>query len=286
MIVLFLFLSLRVVDRNGLCGHKSQEMIGQCTFCVTARIIPQDIASLSEYQFVSPEKNSWRYAMKRLTLSVLASVLALAAAGPASAADLPRPAYKAPIYTAPFSWTGLYVGINAGYGWGNTEWSNVFGTSGTFRVTGPEVGGTIGYNLQTGAWVWGLEADLDWAGIRGTTSAGMCTATFGSCETRNTWMGTARGRIGYAWDRFMLYATGGAAFGALKLSTATGLSETKTKLGWTLGGGVEWAFAGAWSAKLEYLWEDLGKVNCCNTVASTDVRFNTSLVRIGVNYRF
>ncbi len=225
--------------------------------------------------------------MKRLTLSALAGVLALALAGPASAADLPRPAYKAPIYTAPFSWTGFYLGINAGYGWGNTEWSNAIGTSGSFRVTGPEVGGTIGYNLQTGNWVWGLEADLDWASIRGTTGAGMCgNAAFLSCETRNTWMSTGRGRIGYAFDRWMIYGTGGLAYGGVRMATGTGITQTKNKLGWTLGAGVEWAFSGPWSAKLEYLWEDLGSVTCDACAVSTQVRFNTSVVRLGVNYRF
>src|SRR5665647_2068152 len=99
--------------------------------------------------------------MKRFLLTVGAGLLAAAMVSPSFAADLPRPAYKAPIYVAPFSWSGFYVGINGGYGWGKSSWSNAVANTGDFTIKGPLVGGTLGYNLQTGSFVWGLEADGD-----------------------------------------------------------------------------------------------------------------------------
>ena len=183
--------------------------------------------------------------MTRILLSAFAGLLALTMATPSSAADLPRKA--APYYVAPyFSWTGFYAGINGGYGWGNSNWTNVGGTTGDFRVKGALAGATLGYNLQTGVWVWGLEGDIDYSWIDGSTTQ-FCGAP--GCQTRNRWLGTVRGRIGYAFDRWLPYITGGAAIGDLKMTPAGGASDTKTKVGWTLGGGVEYAFLGSWSVK-------------------------------------
>jgi outer membrane immunogenic protein len=223
--------------------------------------------------------------MKRFLLTMGAGLMVAAMASPSFAADMPRPVYKAPIYVAPFSWTGFYVGINGGYGWGKSNWSNAVVSTGDFNIKGPFVGGTVGYNLQTGSWVWGLEGDIDLSYIKGSTT-GVCGAA--GCETRNRWLGTGRGRIGYAWDRFLPYITGGVAFGDIKMTNGIGASETKTKLGYTLGGGVEYAFLGAWSAKIEYLYVDLGKATCGAATCGldTDVKFKAHLAKIGVNYRF
>jgi len=173
--------------------------------------------------------------MKRFTLTACASLLAAAMAMPSFAADLPRPAYKAqPYYVAPFSWSGFYVGINGGYGFGKSNWTNTATgiSTGDFNLTGPLAGVTLGYNMQTGVWVWGLEADLDASWIKGSTT----TACGGGCSTQNTWLGTARGRIGYAWDRWLPYITGGAAFGAIKMTPpAPDTFTEKTKIGWTAG---------------------------------------------------
>jgi outer membrane immunogenic protein len=101
-------------------------------------------------------------------------------------------------------------------------------------------------------------------------------------------MGTARGRLGYAgWNNLLPYITGGAAFGNIK-ATAPGVSVTKTNVGWTAGAGLEYAFLGAWSAKVEYLYADLGKVTCGATDCGvdTDVKLKANLVRVGLNYRF
>ena len=184
-----------------------------------------------------------------------------------------------------FSWTGFYVGINGGYAWGKTSWSSTAGNTGDFDVKGALLGGTIGYNLQTGVWVWGLEADLDYSWIKGTNTTAICGA---GCETKNRWFSTGRGRIGYAFDRWLPYVTGGVAIGDVKMTPVGGTSETDTRVGWTAGGGVEYAFQGPWSAKLDYLYADLGKANCsaATCTIATEVKFKTNIVRAGLNYRF
>jgi outer membrane immunogenic protein len=210
---------------------------------------------------------------------IAASALLLAPLA-AHSADMPR-SYKAPAYVAPAyaNWSGFYVGINGGYGFGKSSWAGGGFTTGDFDVKGAQAGGTLGYNFQTGTWVWGLEGDLDWSGMKGS-SLGV--------ETKNDWMGTARARLGYAgWNNLLPYITGGAAFGNIK-GTAPGVSVTKTNVGWTAGAGLEYAFLGAWSAKVEYLYADLGKATCgaATCGVDTDIKFKANLVRVGLNYRF
>lgn len=225
--------------------------------------------------------------MTRILIAACAALFAMAA--PSLAADLARPIYKAPAapyLAAPFSWTGAYIGINGGYGFGKSNYDFGGGvTTGDFNLKGALVGGTAGYNLQTGIWVWGLEADLDASWIKGNDTA-TCIAP--GCETRNLWLATGRGRIGYAFDRTLVYGTGGAALADLKFSPATNPTESKTKLGWTAGAGVEYAFMAAWSAKLEYLYVDLGNTTCSATSCGVEsqVKFRTNIVRAGLNYRF
>ncbi|HEY1473843.1 MAG TPA: outer membrane protein [Pseudolabrys sp.] len=219
--------------------------------------------------------------MKRFTLAVCAGLFAAAMALPALAADMPGPVYKAP--SALWNWTGFYMGINGGYAWGTSNWTApVSGvTTGDFKLTGAMVGGTIGYNLQTGVWVWGGEADLDATWLRGTDST-LC------CETKNSWLGTARLRVGYAFDRWLPYLTGGAAFGDVKITPVGFASLTDTRFGWTAGAGLEYAFMGAWSAKLEYLYADLGNASCdvATCGIANNINFKTNMVRGGVNYHF
>jgi outer membrane immunogenic protein len=231
--------------------------------------------------------------MKRLALFGIAGLLAMAWASPTLAADLPRPAYKAPVYVAPvgFSWSGFYVGINGGYAWGHSDWNNSAAGNVSFNVKKYQLGGTLGYNWQMGNIVLGVEGDLDasWAdgSATGGAAGGPCSAT---CTVRNNWLGTGRGRVGYAFDRFLPYLTGGAAFGNIKATAGNGGSVDKTNLGWTAGAGVEWAFLANWSAKLEYLYADLGKVTCdaatCGGGADSEITYKTNMVRLGLNYRF
>jgi outer membrane immunogenic protein len=227
--------------------------------------------------------------MKRLVLASTSALAIVTMMGAANAADMPRrqPApTKAPAYVEPYyNWTGFYAGINGGYGFGSSEWSAPAGTSG-FNIDGGLVGGTLGYNYQMGRVVFGLEGDVDWSDIRGSTVNAPCLGA--SCETHNSWLATARGRIGYAFDRIMPYVTAGGAFGDVKMNPAGLASETDTRAGWTAGGGAEFAITGPWTAKVEYLYVDLGKSTCsaASCGVSTNVDFNTSLVRAGLNYRF
>jgi outer membrane immunogenic protein len=114
--------------------------------------------------------------------------------------------------------------------------------------------------------------------VKGSTvGTGLCAGS--GCETRQTWFGTARGRLGYAgWDRWLPYFTGGAAFGGIKTTTGAGVEDTQNRFGWTLGGGIEYALMSNWTAKVEYLYADLGTKN--------DVSFKENIVRAGLNYRF
>ena len=217
------------------------------------------------------------------TISMI-SLLGLAATG-AIAADIPRaaPAYKAPAVYAPiFTWTGGYVGINGGYGWGRSDWT---GYGAEPRVSGGLVGLTLGYNWQTGPWVFGLEGDIDWSDIRGGFTNAACPT---GCETRNSWLGTARGRLGYAIDRVMPYVTGGLAVGDIRTTQAGFTGARETNAGWTVGAGIEAALAPNWTAKVEYLHVNLGDVGCgavaCSIPSNVELRAN--LIRGGINYKF
>ncbi len=219
--------------------------------------------------------------MKRFILAACAGLLAVAMASPSFAADMPGP-YKAPAYSPAFNWTGFYAGINGGYAFGKTNWTDTTGaTTGDFDFTGALAGGTLGYNIQTGSWVWGFEADGAYSSLKGTDVAACC-------ETKNDWLATARGRFGFAFGQWLPFVTAGAAFGDVKMTAVGFGSATATRFGWTAGGGLEYAFMGAWSAKVEYLYADLGKASCGAAACGldTDVTFKTSIVRAGVNYHF
>ena len=159
--------------------------------------------------------------MKKFLLAGL-GVLALGVAA-ASAADMPRshpmPA-KAPVYVPPpYSWTGGYIGINGGGGWGWSSFSAPY-ASNSFDTSGGLVGGTLGYNWQSDRFVLGLEGDMDWSSFRASAP---CAGT--PCETRNDWLGTVRGRLGYTIDNFMPYVTGGLAVGNIKTLIAGVVNE-------------------------------------------------------------
>jgi len=228
--------------------------------------------------------------MKRMILSACAGLIGAVLASPSPAADLPR---KAPQYYSPapvYTWNGLYLGVNGGYAWGTANFSNALGSFDANNQTGWLAGPTIGYNFQTGTWVFGLEGDVDYAWLKGNAvnTFGAGCAGGGGCDVKNTFFATARGRVGYAWDRFMPYITGGGAFGSIKMTPAAGTSETDNKFGWTLGAGLEYAFGGAWSTKLEYLYVDLGNATCDPATCgiATTVNFKANVVRLGVNYKF
>jgi outer membrane immunogenic protein len=230
--------------------------------------------------------------MKKTFWASVGSVL-LCLVNPAFSADMPiahMPVKGAPPpFLAPFyNWTGFYVGINGGYGFGTSRWNGRGGgTTDDFDIDSFLIGGTIGYNYQMGSIVWGLEGDFDWSdiNIKGSTRRGACP---GTCTTTNQWLGTARFRLGYAFDGWLPFVTAGGAFGDIKATSSLG-STNSTEFGWTLGGGVEWAFLYNWTGKVEYLYVDLADGQCSGRCAGGppfNVRFNTHLVRAGVNYRF
>lgn len=224
--------------------------------------------------------------MRRVLLSTI-SLLALSA-GSALAADIPRPApvYKAPAAVQMYNWTGGYIGLNGGYGFGGSSDWGLLG--GNIDPKGGTVGLTLGYNWQAlgSPWVFGLEGDINWSDIKGSFASFACP--FG-CEIKNEWFGTVRGRVGYAVDRVMPYVTGGLAYGDVS-AKINGISTTSdTNFGWTVGAGLEGALAPNWTAKIEYLYMDLGNSDCgalvCGGLVS-GIDFTSHIVRAGVNYKF
>jgi outer membrane immunogenic protein len=222
----------------------------------------------------------------RLLGAGVAALGLLATAFAAQAADIPHPIYKAGprAVVAYYNWTGFYAGINGGYGWGTSDWDS---PAISLKPKGWMFGGTLGYNYQIGSFVWGLEGDFDWADVSASAACGAFV-----CETKNTWLATARGRVGYAFDRWLPYITGGGAFGHVKASLTDPAvpGDSDTMIGWTVGGGLEYAFLSNWSAKIEYLYVDLGKFNCgvsCAAGMVTDnVTFKENVIRAGLNYKF
>jgi outer membrane immunogenic protein len=211
---------------------------------------------------------------------LLASAALVAFAGAASAADMPaRMATKAVPYLAVYNWTGFYVGANLGYGWAR----DTAGGAST-NLNGVIGGGQIGYNWQMNNLVVGLETDFQGSGQKASASGVGFSVT-----ERVRYFGTVRGRIGYAWDRTLLYATGGYAYtnvgGDLTVGAVTASTNT-TKSGYTVGAGLEYAFAGPWSAKIEYLYVDSGTTSLTLAGITSDVRIKNNIARVGINYRF
>jgi outer membrane immunogenic protein len=216
---------------------------------------------------------------------------------------------------APWNWTGGYAGINAGYGVGNDPLSQLSLSGVPLAVrassfananvspTGGLLGAQAGYNWQTGSFVLGLEADAQWTNQHNTSCSIACTTAFAvnfytTTEQKLDWFATARGRLGWAHDGYLLYVTGGGAFGGIEETDAVpptaSASFRQNKSGWTAGGGIETHVSGNWTAKLEYLHLDLGSTT--NMFAyqfggfpfgvSTTSSLRDDLVRAGVNYKF
>lgn len=244
-------------------------------------------------------------------MRILTSTIALLMLGTAAnAADVMRPVYKAPIVapSAP-TWTGFYAGVNVG---GAAATSDL-----DFSVAGGPVfatvdnafagiigGAQVGYNWQFGSLVAGLEADFQGSNLKGSLVA-PCAVVFcgpaglsASYSQNIPWFGTARARIGYAQDSWLIYATGGYAYANLETNaTATAgplvasYNAKEFRSGWTAGAGIEVMLASNWSAKLEYLYADFGSTRTTWSVLGVplindDARLTMNVVRAGVNYRF
>jgi len=220
-------------------------------------------------------------------LAVAAAILTLSLAQTASAADMPTKAPVTPI-GAPWIWNGFYLGINGGAGWGQSKQSAGLATSGGYTQNGGLVGGTMGYNWQISNWVLGFEADWDWANIDGDINTPACASS--RCFTDLRSFGTARGRLGYAWDNWLIYATGGVAManiwtGQDHCSSAL-ICAARDGSGWTAGGGVETLVMPKWSVKVEYLYADFGDHVYYNPGTSVHAPERVNLVRAGVNFHF
>ena len=229
--------------------------------------------------------------MHKFLLRTLAVALT---SSPVFAADIPL---KAPPPPPAWTWTGFYIGLQAGGGWGTTGLVSTSGVAcapglgctppfpasglppGSYNTHGPFGGGTLGYNWQINRLVLGIEGDASAANIYGS-GIGIavapgggpgCPGGFGApttCNTSMTWFGTVTGRLGVAFDRALWYAKGGAAFARFNdnavlfgppLSAAASVSDNRT--GWTIGAGIEFAFSNSISTKFEYDYMDFGTKN-------------------------
>src|SRR5664280_300619 len=230
--------------------------------------------------------------MRRFHCAALAAVAVLGFTSVASASDMPVKA-PAPIVAPLYNWTGPYIGIAGGYGWGHSNQTDsgisIAGENdGSYAMNGGIIGGTLGYNWQQGPWVFGAEGDYSWADISGSSNT--CGATSPSphaCGTKLDSLGTFRGRIGYAMGatgNWLPYVTGGLAVGELQAWDAfTPASGSNFRAGWTVGAGVETGITKNWTVKLEYLYVDLGSQQMFNVVPGVPetVSFTANILRAG-----
>ena len=222
--------------------------------------------------------------MKRLALAGMALTAASAAAAPALAADLPQapaPAYEAvPAPQQSIDWTGIYLGGNLGWAFGNFD--NKSGNTGLGTNADGFAGGLYtGYNFQvTPNVVLGAEADFSLTDLEETRNNGGLNV-----KSKSDWNSNIRARVGYSFDRYLVYGAGGLALADLEVS-ASGDKDSKTALGWTVGAGGEAAITNNLSARLEYVYQDFGSqdFNLNGTGVSSD--FNNSQVRLGLGYKF
>jgi outer membrane immunogenic protein len=232
--------------------------------------------------------------------SLLSTAALVALGGSAFAADLPSRSAP-PVYLPPpppvFSWTGVYIGGQIGYQWGSAN-SSVFptgtgpGSGIAFASSNPNgvTGGAhVGYNYQVAQFVFGLEGDVNGSNFKGSQGLGGGTVT-----TSSDIDGSIRGRVGVAFDRALIYGTGGAAFAPVQSQFNLGGvidSTTPTRVGWTLGGGIEYAVTNNWSIRAEYRYTDYGHVsnllgNTTGAAFTTSTHVTDNAVRAGFSYKF
>nr|WP_047576401.1 outer membrane protein [Methylobacterium sp. ZNC0032] len=251
----------------------------------------------------------------------LASVAFVALAGTAMAADLPS--RKGPVavpYAPMFTWTGFYIGAHAGGIFSDNDIdtqgtaANTIGNVAAFRrpptvgtnESGFMGGAQIGYNYQMANWVFGVEADISYTDVKKRVSFLGTSGATSNFQQDMEYFGTVRLRAGYAFDRLLVYATGGLAYGDASNSatffsgTVPGQidyvgSKSDTRFGWTIGGGLEYAFTNNLSVKAEYLYYDLGKQSIPVVLTAVGPaggsyvsKFDNTghVARVGLNYRF
>jgi outer membrane immunogenic protein len=230
--------------------------------------------------------------MRLISASLLAAALSV---GAAQAADLPM-VTKAPARIVAQTWTGCYVGVHAGYGWGRKKWADALGEFDAHDVDGALVGGQIGCDYQTGAWVTGLEGQGSWADIKG--SGNSVRNALQQENDRVDALASITARLGYAMGPHLLYVKGGLAgahdrydISAPLLGLGIIAAADQYRLGWTVGAGWEYMFAPGWSAKLEYMYMDFGNrdvtfLSIAGTPVLGEIDQNIHTVKVGLNYRF
>ena len=240
--------------------------------------------------------------MKRLLVIVTTVALSVGAIGTASAQDILRMFYsRAPVA----DWTGFYAGANGGYAWGKSGMSDTSGVlaTGSTEMNGAILGGQFGGMIQSGFGVLGFEADLQGSWQKGSFVAPSTYlgATFFQNETNSIrWFGTGRARFGVAKDQFLIYGTGGLAFGEFRNDEVVTGALTGTnsfaayRFGWAAGGGVETMLGRNWTIRAEYLHVDLGAfdqkfnvtIGATTSVSTLHYKVYSDVVRLGVNYYF
>jgi outer membrane immunogenic protein len=233
----------------------------------------------------------------------------------ANATDLQVPAAKAPVLKAPpapigYTWSGCHLGIQGGGAWGTSRHTqddfrdNRFGRPMTddFNLSGAEIGGTVGCDYQLNYWVIGIENDFSWTNKKGSATAlPSFTPEPNTFETNEKWLDTQRARLGFAWDHWFVYGTGGVAFAQAGVHLCSPLAvncgnASHTVTGWTAGAGVAYAFWSNWSVKLEYLHVDFGTSLFPELVTqqvgggngffiARDVKLTNDIVRAGLDYK-
>jgi outer membrane immunogenic protein len=239
--------------------------------------------------------------MRTLLLTTVALLGLTAGAG---AADLPGRTVDFPVVAAVpvFTWTGFYVGVNAGYGWNTNSDDRYFDPTLGVYVGGDDNnggfvgGGQIGYNYQIGSFVIGVETDIQYADIGGRSNYGYVNGLYYGDDSNGNWFGTVRARAGVAFDRALIYVTGGLAYGDVARGSSVILgptgavigygSNSDVNTGWTLGGGVEYAFTNNLTAKVEGLYVNLDTKNDAFGYYGDRDNAEFGVVRAGLNFKF
>jgi outer membrane immunogenic protein len=238
---------------------------------------------------------------KHLSVAGISALLIAVPLTAAGAADMAVKARPSSLQSSRDSWTGLYLGAEDGgvFGASNQIDNGPFGfgpTTPGYKTTGALAGGTVGYNLRTGNWVWGLEGDMSWTNVRGGAHemAPFTTSTF--VDTKENWLATGRGRLGWSTAKdFLFYATGGIATGSVTAEIAGAgapmtLTEARVRWGGTVGAGVETKITSHWSFKAEYLYAKFRSAGYFSeplpgkTNTRSDVPLDNNIFRFGLNY--
>lgn len=235
--------------------------------------------------------------MRKVTGFLLATSVFAAYVGTASAADL----FGSPqsgvlpgmpsLYSPAHSWSGIYVGLNLGGAFGdfsaNAKSGPLTADLGSVSASGILGGAQAGAQLQYQHFVYGVEADFQGSSQDHSDTYNVA-GTPVTVTASMPWFATVRGRLGWAFDDVLFYGTGGMAIVDGKLSgSALGVTASveKSRIGWTAGAGLEWAFARQWTAKIEYLYMDSGDIEIADIAGiSVNGRIQDNIVRGGLNY--